>query len=131
MHQLMRTFFAAIAVAVLAGGAVAAPSASVAIVSDTTGDAYLMTASNAVRLTLLSELQSGQVLKLEPGSRVVVAFLPGGSVYELAGAGRFRVGTGTIEPLDTKNPPRKRELPASLQSLAVRASDVWQGAVIT
>ncbi len=125
MHRLTKLFLAAAAV-VFSVGAFAAP-ASVAIVSDTTGDAYVMTASNATRLTLLSELQPGQVLKLESGSRVVVAFLPGGSVYELAGAGRFRIGAQTVEPLDTRNLPRKRELPVSLQSLAVKASDVSQG----
>ncbi len=130
MHRLTMMFHAAVASVLIAGAAIAAPPASVAIVSDATGDAYVVTASNPVRLTLLSELQSGQVLRLEPGSRVVVAFLPGGDVYELAGAGRFLVGVRGIEPLDTKNPPHKRELPASLQSLAVKASDVSQGAVI-
>lgn len=106
----------------VANAAVAAPSAPVAIVSDATGTAYVTNATRAVRVTLLSELQPGQVLQLEPGSRVVVAFLPGGSVFELAGAGRFRVGANSIEPLDSKNMPRKRDAPTSTSYLAAKAS---------
>ena len=101
--------------------ALAAPPAPVAIVSDSTGVAYAVSANGAVRVTLLCGLQSGQVLQLEAGSRVVVAFLPSGSVYELAGAGRFRVGVKSIESLDSRNAPRKREVPASTFDLAAQA----------
>lgn len=120
MQFLVRRF---IGMAILvANAAVAAPPAPVAIVSDATGTAYVMNSTRAVRVTMLSELQPGQVLQLEPGSRVVVAFLPGGSVFELAGAGRFRVGVGSIEPLDSKNPPRKRDTPPPTSHLAAKAS---------
>jgi hypothetical protein len=131
MYRPTKTpFFGALAAVMVVTATIAAPPASVAIVSDATGDAYVVSESSSERLTLLAELRSGQVLKLEPGSRVVVAFLPGGSVYELAGAGRFWVGSGSIEPLDPKNPPRKRELPTSLRSLAAQAGDVSRGAII-
>ena len=103
----------------LANMAAAAPPAPVAIVSDTTGSAYVISQGNAVRVTFLSELQPGQVLQLEPGSRVVVAFVSSGSVFELAGAGRFRIGTRSIESLDPKNVPRKRDAPASTPWLAI------------
>lgn len=110
--------------ALIAHVAAAAPSAPVAIVSDATGVAYVTSATSAVRVTLLSGLQSGQVLQLEPGSRVVVAFVPSGSVYELVGAGRFRVGAQAIESLDSKNVPRKREAPASTSHLAAQAGRI-------
>jgi hypothetical protein len=102
----------------------------VAIVSDAQGEAFVMEKPGPVRLTLLRELQPGQVLRLDAGSKVIVVFLPGGQVYEISGAGRFRVGAKSIEPLDARNPPRKRELPSSLQHLAVKPSDISQGAVI-
>jgi hypothetical protein len=101
----------------------------VAIVSDAHGDAFLAASPAPVRLTLLRELQSGQVLRLDPGSKVVIVFLPGGQVYELAGAGRYRVRAKTVEALDG-NAPRGRELPSSLKHLAVKPNDVSQGAVI-
>lgn len=104
-----------------ANAALAAPPAPVAIISDATGSAYAMGATGAVRVTLLSGLLPGQVLQLDPGSRVVVSFLPSGSVYELVGAGRFQVGTSSIEPLDSKNVPRKREAPAPTSYLAAQA----------
>jgi hypothetical protein len=91
---------------------------------------FVMGNPGPVRPTLLRELQAGQVLPLDAGSKVIVVFLPGGQVYEFLGAGRFRVRAKTIEPLDARNPPRKRELPSALQQLAVNPSDVSQGAVI-
>lgn len=113
-----------------AGQAPQSDAPPVAIVSDAQGEAFVMANPGPVRLTLLRELQPGQVLRLDAGSKVIVVFLPGGQVYELSGAGRFRVRAKSIEPLDARNPPRKRELPSSLQHLAVKPSDVSQGAVI-
>ena len=100
-----------------------------AIVSDALGDAFLVANPVPVRLTLLRELQPGQILRLDPGSTFVVVFLPGGQVYEIAGAGRFRVQPKSVEALEGRT-PRKRELPSPLQHLAVKPNDVSQGAVI-
>lgn len=132
MNRLLKLLLAvAFGVPLLASGQGPQSDASpVAIVSDAHGDAFVIANSGPVRLTLLRELQPGQVLRLDAGSKVIVVFLPGGQVYELFGAGRFRVRPKTIEALDAKNPPRRRELPSSLQQLAVKPSDTSQGAVI-
>lgn len=102
-----------------------------AIVSDALGGAFLVANPAPIRLTLLRELQPGQILRLDAGSKVVVVFLPGGQVYELAGAGRFRLQAKSVEALEGRA-PRKRELPSPLQQhLAVKPNDLSQGAVIT
>jgi hypothetical protein len=132
MNRLMNILLAAaLALPLVATGQAPQSNAPpVAIVSDAHGDAFVLVNPGPVRLTLLRELQSGQVLRLDAGSKVIVVFLPGGQVYELSGAGRFRVRAKTIEPLDARNPPHRRELPSSLQHLAVKPSDTSQGAVI-
>jgi hypothetical protein len=131
MKAMLRILIGAAFCLPLVAAAQTAPTEGqpVAIVSDAHGDAFLAANPVPIRLTLLRELQSDQVLRLDPGSRIVVVFLPGGQVYELAGPGRYRVRAKTIEALDG-NAPRRRELPSPLQHLAVKPNDVSQGAVI-
>lgn len=114
----------------LAGGAVWAQPLAVAVVSDLHGEAQLARAGGTAPLRLLSELRPGDTVRLDAGSKAVVAFLPGGEVYEVSGAGRFLVRGKGLEAADARNPPRRRELPASLKQLGVKANDVSQGAVV-
>jgi hypothetical protein len=131
MDRMLRVLISVACWLPLLAAAQAAPTEAqpVAIVSDAHGNAFLAANPAPIRLTLLRELQSGQVLRLDPGSKVVVVFLPGGQVYEIVGAGRYRVRAKTIEALEG-NAPRKRELPSPLQHLAVKPNDVSQGAVV-
>jgi hypothetical protein len=128
MTLLLRARYALLLALSLLAMAVAAHDhdSPVAVVSDTRGRAYLVDHQGNVPLTVLRELHPGQVLRLERGSKVVVAFLPGGEVFELAGAGRFRVRSDTIEALDTNNLPVKRELPDSMLQLAAQLGAVMQ-----
>jgi hypothetical protein len=76
----------ALGLPLVASGQVPQPDASpVAIVSDAHGEAFVMEKPGPVRLTLLRELQSGQVLRLDAGSKVIVVFLPGGRLRAFRG----------------------------------------------
>ena len=78
------------------------PSGAVAIVSDAVGDAFIVAPRRRgdVPLVVLSELSAGEMLRLEPGCRIVIAFTGSGKVFELEGGGRFLIGDNTVEALD-------------------------------
>jgi hypothetical protein len=92
-------------------------AASVAIVSDATGDAFIVSprriGDSPVRV--LSELFAGQTLRLEPGCRLVISLTATGQTFELEGGGRFRIEADSIEALD-----RVGRLRPVLQGLGLR-----------
>jgi hypothetical protein len=101
-----------------AGQAPQSEARPVAIVSDAQGEAFVMANPGPVRLTLLRELQPGQVLRLDPkqGDRSV----PAGRRFTAFGA----AGSGSAKAISARrsNPPRNA---ASLVAARGEASDVW------
>jgi len=107
--------------AVIGAQSVAAPPAPpVAVVSDVVGEAYLVApqAFGDRPVTVLSEIKVGQVLRLEPGCRIIIVFVPGGQVVELDGAGRFQIGVASVEPLDRGGAARTRQRDEPMRMLA-------------
>lgn len=105
--------------AVLGAQSVAAPPApQVAVIGDVVGEAYLVAPFGDRPVTVLSEIKVGQVLRLEPGCRLIIIFVPGGQVVELDGAGRFQIGVDSVEPLDRGGAARTRQRDEPMQMLA-------------
>lgn len=99
------------AAVIVAQSAAAPPTPSVAVISDVVGEAYLVAphAFGDQPVTVLSEIKVGEVLRLEPGCRLIIIFVPGGQVVELDGAGRFQIGAESVEPLDRGGAARTRQ----------------------
>lgn len=99
----------------LAQSAAAPQEGPVAVVSEVMGEAYLVAprAAGDRPLLILSELRPGQVMRLEPGCRLTVIFVPSGQVVELEGGGRFIVRIESVEPLDRSGVSRSRQRDAA------------------
>lgn len=109
-----------LAVTLLARSAAAPPAPPIAVVSDVIGEAFLVAprAYGDRPVLILSELRPGQVVRLEPGCRLTVIFVPGGQVIELEGGGRFVVRIETIEPLDRSGVSRSRQRDGATKMLS-------------
>lgn len=104
----------------LAASSAAPPATPVAVVSDVIGEAFVVAprAYGDRPLLILSELRPGQVVRLEPGCRLTVIFVPGGQVIELEGGGRFVVRIENIEPLDRSGVSRSRQRDGATKMLS-------------
>jgi hypothetical protein len=116
------------ALACLALPAAAAPPAAsaqtvTAIVTDVDGQAHLAKHGTTRPLALLSALDAGDLVQLDRDARAVVVF-PGqnGMAFDLAGPGSFLVQPKEMVARDRAARVSRRELPASLRALTIKAS---------
>ena len=109
-----------LAAVIVAQSAAAPPTPSIAVISEVAGEAYLVAPHTFgdQPVAVLSEIRVGQVLRLEPGCRVTIIFVPGGQVVELEGVGRFQIGIENVEPLDRGGAARTRQRDEPMRMLA-------------
>jgi len=96
---------------------------AVAILTEASGAYRIQVAGRAVPAELPMAIERNAVLTLDPGARLVLAYTVGGWIFELQGAGRFRVLPQGVEgdAGEGKSRPRRRNLAADLRALHIRA----------
>lgn len=115
--------------AALDAAAAPAKSEPVALVTEMTGTGSVAQKPDGGALEQLLELAPGAVVSLAGGARAVVVHTSTGTVYELAGPGRFRVQAKGIDALEGARLIR-RELPAAIRSFQLKPLSTMQASVV-
>ena len=112
-------------------GAAAAPVATepVALVTELAGTGSVAQKPQDGALEQLQELWPGAIVSLARGARAVVVHTPTGSVYELAGPGRFRVQASGVDALEGAK-LAKRELPPAIRSFKLKPLSTMQASIV-
>jgi hypothetical protein len=109
--------------------AIAAPAATVALVTDVMGNAMLATRPSQ-QLKLLAELNAGAEVMLSENAQLVVFYLADGAEYTFNGPGRYRLQARAPRALHGAVRVRKVS-PSVYKTLRVRTERVAQGALAT
>ena len=116
-------------IAVVPALAIAAPAASVALVTDIVGNAILATRPSQP-LKLLTELAAGAEIVVAENTQLVVFYLGDGAEYTFNGPGRYRLQVRGPKALRGGVPVRKAS-PTVYRTLRVKTERVAQGALAT
>jgi hypothetical protein len=122
-----------VAVLLLAASADAAaapvPTEPVALVTELAGTGSVAQKPQDGALEQLHELWPGAIVTLARGARAVVVHTPTGSVYELAGPGRFRVQASGVDALEGAK-LAKRDLPPAIRSFKLKPLSSMQASIV-
>ena len=117
-------------IAASAGAAAApVPTEPVALVTELAGTGSVAQKPHDGALEQLLELWPGAVISLARGARAVVVHTPTGSVYELAGPGRFRVRASGVDALEGAK-LAKRDLPPAIRSFQLKPLSTMQASIV-
>jgi hypothetical protein len=121
----------AILLIVASAGAAAAPvpAEPVALVTELAGTGSVAQKPHDGALEQLHELWPGAIVSLARGARAVVVHTPTGSVYELAGPGRFRVRPSGVDALEGAK-LAKRDLPPAIKSFQLKPLSTMQASIV-
>ena len=116
-------------VTAVGSAAAAAPAEPVGLVTELSGVGSVAQKPDGGTLELLRELVPGAVVSLAGAARATVVHTPTGTVYELAGPGRFQVQTRSIEPLNGAR-LAKRGLPPELRAFQLKPLSTMQASIV-
>jgi hypothetical protein len=117
-------------IAASAGAAAApVPTEPVALVTELAGTGSVAQKPHDSALEQLHELWPGAIVSLTRGARAVVVHTPTGSVYELAGPGRFRVRANGVDALEGAK-LAKRDLPPALRAFQLKPLSTMQASIV-
>jgi hypothetical protein len=121
---------AVLLIAATAGAAAApVPNEPVALVTELAGSGSVAQKPQDGVLEQLHELWPGAIVSLARGARAVVVHTPTGSVYELAGPGRFRVRASGVDALEGAK-LAKRDLPPAIRSFQLKPLSTMQASIV-
>jgi hypothetical protein len=117
-------------IAATAGTAAAqVPTEPVALITELAGTGSVAQNPQDGALEQLHELWPSAIVSLARGARAVVVHTPTGSVYELAGPGRFRVRASGVDALEGAK-LAKRDLPPAIRSFQLKPLSTMQASIV-
>jgi hypothetical protein len=121
--------FAMLLIAASAGTAAQVAKEPVALVTELAGTGRVSQKPQDGALQQLHELAPGTIVSLTRGARAVLVHTPTGTVYELAGPGRFQVGANGVDALEGSK-LAKRELPPAIKSFQLKPLSTMQASIV-
>jgi hypothetical protein len=125
----LRTLAISLMAALACAVAAQALTEPVALVTELAGTGSVAQKPQDGALEQLHELAPGAVVSLTRGARAVVVHTPTGTVYELAGPGRYRVRAGGIDALEGAKLVR-RDLPPAIRSFRLKPLSTMQASIV-
>lgn len=116
-------------IAAAMGIAARVPTEPVALVTELAGAGSVAKNPQGGALEQLHELAPGAIVSLTRGARAVVVHTPTGTVYDLAGPGRFRVRSSGVDALEGAK-LAKRELPPAIRSFQLKPLSTMQASMV-
>ena len=130
LRTFLRRIGTSVIIVTVVGGAVAAPPAEpVGLVTELAGVGNVRQKPDGGPLEPLRELVPGAVVSLAGAARATIVHTPTGTVYELAGPGRFQVQARSIEPLNGAK-LSKRGLPPELRAFQLKPLSTMQASIV-